>query len=536
MTERNAKTRDLLLSHYRRYPCLELADIFKFAYQSAFGCEHLVTSETAAAEYIRRELAVAPPSPAIPEPLDGDYFRLPLACLGEALSPERLAHLFCLSAKREEQGASELSRILSVAHDMVRGGALPFSEDAFSQALSEWREAGFPAVHHSERFRAAYHPAYRVIANQYLGEIAMTIADKEHFASDYGCDFVLRLGSERAGGEIRLLQLTDMQVIDASQRRSPDRLRADEIAAWSPELFDRNAFDHIRSLVAQTSPDLIFITGDFVYGQFDDEGTVFERFCREMDSLEIPWAPVFGNHDNESKRGVAWQCEMLEKSRRCLFRRGSCTGNGNYSVGIEVGGELVRVLYMLDSNGCKGSTEPTVMREQGLYPDQLALVSETAERIRASAGRYVPAFLAMHIPVSAFAEAERAKGYRTEGRRGYTIGVDFPAKDGDFGSMCEEMRPIELGADFPDFLRRIGVDGVFAGHYHTANTCILYRDIRWVFGLKTGQYDYHTPYALGGTLVSLVGDSFSVRHIPALVPCAPFPGGSRIFNGMLIEP
>ncbi|MBQ4159593.1 MAG: hypothetical protein IJD83_01545, partial [Clostridia bacterium] len=61
------------------------------------------------------------------------------------------------------------------------------------------------------------------------------------------------------------------------------------------------------------------------------------------------------------------------------------------------------------------------------------------------------------------------------------------------------------------------------------NTCITYKNIRWVFGLKTGQYDSHLPGQLGGTLVRLDNDRFEVSHVPALVNYAPFPSGSKTY-------
>lgn len=39
------KTRQLLLEQSQRYPELLPRDLFKFIYQSAFGCEHLAASE-----------------------------------------------------------------------------------------------------------------------------------------------------------------------------------------------------------------------------------------------------------------------------------------------------------------------------------------------------------------------------------------------------------------------------------------------------------------------------------------------------------
>ena len=109
---------------------------------------------------------------------------------------------------------------------------------------------------------------------------------------NFGCDFVVKLPENRQSEKIKLLQLTDMQIIDAEQRRTPDRLREDEIVAWSPDRFDGNFGNHVKSLIAQSKPDLIFITGDMVYGSFDNSGRMFERFCNFMDSFCIPWACV----------------------------------------------------------------------------------------------------------------------------------------------------------------------------------------------------------------------------------------------------
>ena len=346
-----------------------------------------------------------------------------------------------------------------------------------------------------------------------------------------GCDFVLSLPKERAGKKIRLLQLTDMQVIDATQRRTPERLRPDEIEAWMPENFDTQFANHARSLVAQSRPDLIFITGDMVYGSFDDSGRVFEWFCNFMDSFGIPWAPVFGNHDNESKMGVAWQCEKFENSRFCLFKRGEVSGNGNYTVGIAVEDEIVRVIHLLDSNGCADCSDPEVIKERNIFKDQWDLVFEHGARINAAQNKMVPSFIAFHIPIDPFKEAECAKGYCAKANN-YVIGVDFEAKDDDFGFAKEKYSTIKTEQGFAKHLNSQGIDGVFVGHVHNNCSVIRYEGIRWVFGLKTGQYDYHIPGQLGATEITLEGDDFSVKHIPSLVVYAPMPGRCPIFDNM----
>lgn len=53
--------------------------------------------------------------------------------------------------------------------------------------------------------------------------------------------------------------------------------------------------------------------------------------------------------------------------------------------------------------------------------------------------------------------------------------------------------------------------------------------------MKTGQYDYHVAGSIGGTLVVLMDDEFSVSHVLALVPYAPMLGKAKMFDGLLFN-
>ena len=99
-------------------------------------------------------------------------------------------------------------------------------------------------------------------------------------ANFLGCDSVVILDENRKNTQIKLLQITDMQFIDSSQMRTQERLRIDEILSWRSSAFESQCGAHIRSLITQTKPDLIFITGDIIYGEFDDSGKSFEWFCK----------------------------------------------------------------------------------------------------------------------------------------------------------------------------------------------------------------------------------------------------------------
>lgn len=359
----------------------------------------------------------------------------------------------------------------------------------------------------------------------------MRIIDNYKKSHMDGCDFLVSLENKT---KIKLLQITDMQIIDAWQRRTFDRIRTDEINAWSPENFDIQCGNHIRSLVAQTNPDIIFITGDMVYGSFDDNGTTFEWFCEFMDSFKIPWAPTFGNHDNESKKGVEWQCEQFEKSKYCMFKRGIVSGNSNYCIGICNDGKPVRVIHMVDSNGCKASEDPAVIKIGGIYSDQMENIKTKTQLIEKEYGT-IPAFLAFHLPVEEFENAEVYNGYKNGLREFYTIGVDVEKRNEDFGFKLETFKPINTEENFLNTIKLCNVDGVFVGHSHSICTSITYEGIKWTFGLKTGQYDYHIPGQIGGTLVCLEGNAFEVQHIPSLVHYAPFPGGANMFKNFFAE-
>ena len=360
--------------------------------------------------------------------------------------------------------------------------------------------------------------------------MGFSIVKGEEVKAYTGCDYVVRLPSNRRNTKIKILQITDTQIIDASQRRTPECLRTDEITAWAPNNFDAQCGNHVRSLVAQTRPDLIIITGDIIYGSFDDKGTTLDWFCNLMDSFKIPWAPTFGNHDNESEIGVSAQCKRLSVSKYCLFSRGNVSGNSNYSVGIAIDDELIRVSHMVDSNGCRAGKDTSLIKERGIYPDQLDLIRKNTKLIRESQKKEIPAFMAFHIPIEEFKIAESKKGYLTAEREFYVIGVDVPALDSDFGFKQENYIPITTNGGYVNFLHENYINGVFVGHVHNNSTVIDYEGIKWVFGLKTGQYDYHIPGQLGGTLITLEGEAFSVAHVPALVRLAPMPGGASMFR------
>ncbi len=307
-------------------------------------------------------------------------------------------------------------------------------------------------------------------------------------------------------GDICILQLTDMQVIDAKQMRFPERLGGSSLINWVPEKHYNNLYKYMDELVERAKPDLIIITGDVIYGEFDDSGRSMVEFVAHMDSYKIPWAPVYGNHDNESRMGVEWQNQQFIDSEYCLFAKGNVFGNGNYTVDIVQNGELLRRLCMVDSNGCHGAGV-----SQGIRPDQIKWLEEYGKADDA------PSFVCYHIPTADFTNASIGAGYQNapdvQGDiHNYTICRETDDEKADFGRKAERLYTSDQVELLPVF-KKIGADGVFTGHCHCINTSIVYEGIRFTFGLKTGTYDYYCGDAMGGTKITLKGKDFSVKHI-----------------------
>ena len=302
-------------------------------------------------------------------------------------------------------------------------------------------------------------------------------------------DFIVSVPEER---EPVILQLTDMQIIDSSQSRTEDRLGSTHVEYWGPDKKNIRCYDYLREIITETKPDLILITGDIVYGEFDDSGESLIEFVNFMESFDIPWAPVFGNHENESKKGVDWQCEQFVNAENCLFVQRSLTGNGNYTVGIEQGGKLKRVFFMLDSNGCGSASEQSLanghtQRSVGFGDDQIKWYTKTAKAI-ITASPATKLSAAFHIQPNVFLDA--LAQYETDGSEQVFIDRDPNKKDGDFGFIGAKLKgEWDVNKAVFNGLKDLGFDSIFVGHEHANSASIVYEGVRLQYGMKCSTYD-----------------------------------------------
>ena len=159
----------ILIAHAKRYPLMQPRDAVKLIYQNEFGGGHLIRDEEACLNYLRREYATLEkdPTAALYEDIGNGIVRVNLA----AVKPEDLEQLgrdFIRSAAKHKGTLDSFLNKLEVLRMLTTEGVFVFDLDALNTYLSEYKAAGYPAVSHSEQYRQAYKPAYRIIRNAYL--------------------------------------------------------------------------------------------------------------------------------------------------------------------------------------------------------------------------------------------------------------------------------------------------------------------------------------------------------------------------------
>ena len=155
----------ILRAHFARYPQMTPQDAVKLLYQSAFGPGHLIRDEGYARARLAEELAQTPPCDGeLLEDIGGGYARLHLgAAKAQGLSEEAVYARFSRAAAAPCPGKAAFEAAVACLEALAAGGEAPFSADQLAAYLTAYRAEGCPMVSHSEPYRAAYRPAYRVV-------------------------------------------------------------------------------------------------------------------------------------------------------------------------------------------------------------------------------------------------------------------------------------------------------------------------------------------------------------------------------------
>ena len=313
---------------------------------------------------------------------------------------------------------------------------------------------------------------------------------------------------KQAGKDYKILQLTDIQIIDPTQLPYEGRISASECAKWADR--DACAFDQVKELVNAEKPDFIILTGDNVYGQFDGDGSNFIALVELMDSFGIPWSFINGNHDGETVvnyggvdytcgKGMQWQADYVKSNtENCLYDQGAETmGYGNFTVNLTENGKIVYTFVMMDTHGCD---MPTGMTSEQIdwYESEIRKASKVRFGKGDLSAGVVPSFLFCHHP---FRQHYLAMLKYSNTDRGFVTVDGSKLENGDYGANMEAVSYFQSNAMWERVQELGSTKGIFVGHSHCNNTSILYEGVRLTFGNKTGTYD--SWYQQGGTRITI---------------------------------
>ncbi|GMQ61771.1 metallophosphoesterase [Vallitalea maricola] len=330
-----------------------------------------------------------------------------------------------------------------------------------------------------------------------------------NFYKDKDDHFAINIGD----GPYKILQLTDLHFGFGILSRKQDKL----------------GMDAVTKLVERSKPDLIILTGDSIFPFIFKSGTrnnikQARRLVGFMDSFEIPYAFLFGNHDIEmgSKGNKNQISDIIINGRYSVFAKGKkeLTGEGNYIIKlIDKREKVLMALVILDSNmygeGWFFSGFDCIHKEQTEWcMDELSRLKKQNENLKALAF--------FHMPLPEFKDAyEKMK-------------LGDKSVEYNFGSIGESNDYFGISKNNYSFFEKAVdngiIKGIFCGHDHLNTLSLTYQGVMMTYGMSIDFLAYKNirkRYTQrGGTLITIDNDGlFEVKPVPLTTVVSDFVRG-----------
>ncbi|KAI9838527.1 MAG: hypothetical protein M1819_004835 [Sarea resinae] len=222
---------------------------------------------------------------------------------------------------------------------------------------------------------------------------------------------------------------------------------------------DSRTLEFVGKLLDEEKPDMVVLSGDQVNGETapDAQSAIF-KFAELFVKRRIPYATIFGNHDDEGSLDRSAQMALIESLPLSLSQAGPAdiAGVGNYYVDVLPHGtsqHAALTFYFLDTHGYSPD-ENHFRGYDWLKENQIQWFRETAQGVKKAHAAYSHVHMDLafiHIPLPE---------YRHTGNK-------------IVGNFKEPPTAPGFNSGFKDALVQEGVLFVSAGHDHVNDYCSL---------------------------------------------------------------
>ncbi|MGV8963576.1 MAG: metallophosphoesterase family protein [Candidatus Saccharimonadaceae bacterium] len=275
-----------------------------------------------------------------------------------------------------------------------------------------------------------------------------------------------------ADGQLKIVQFTDVHYKFDDQANS------------------QIALDRMNEVLDAEKPDLVIFTGDIIISNEALRG--LDIVLDVCENREIPYALVFGNHDDEYDKNRVELYDYIVKKKNSLMPVREKNVAPDYVITVKSSKDKsynAALLYFIDSNSY--SKIKSIPGYDWIKFNQIGWYREQSEMFsKQNKDTPLPALAFFHIPLTEYLDAVIEQKNRMIGTRGETVSC-ATTNSGMFTSIKE------CG----------DVMGVFVGHDHDNDYAVMYKDILLAYGRYTGGNTVYNNLGSNGARVIILKEN-----------------------------
>lgn len=259
---------------------------------------------------------------------------------------------------------------------------------------------------------------------------------------------------------------------------------------------------HIRTLVDREQPDLVILNGDTAQMCNDTAQmrSLVDTIVDYFEEKKIPWAHVFGNHDDQLYSGMTGvpskeeQQAVYESYEYCISKDvKELYGVGTYLLPVlsSKSDDVAFNVWCMDSNTYL--TKEEMERYGATYEcdyirqDQIDWYTDTSSYLEKYYGKKIYGVMNFHVPLPEHLTAwdEREKYFFT-------------------GQKNERVSHSDVNSGLFETVQRQGdVKAIICGHDHVNDYMVDYQGVKLCYAGKVGTNSYHNENRFGARVVTI---------------------------------